>query len=404
MAQQRDTIHEISPPWLRTGTAERLLYVLGISGDLLLEKLNQAVKAHMPGVGTSTALVYVGNDRMINKGPFESDDDYAGRLQRAFPSWQIAGSRRAILSQVVQYLKSPAVLLPASSFDASFDGTFTSTTPAHFPTAAIVGGADLHWETYYTSDDVVNSPPARYVPIAGEADDRRFNWQGLPPPPTLSTEWWRAWLVIYCTPVALGRTGAVASMISFNGFASVTGLSGMLSADVGRMLVISGAASGGHNGMFRIEFVNSSTQVIVSCGVSIGADANNGSISWSVLEFPTLKPGPAWDSPDFVWDDPNHSWGLNNPPGVMAGVQEIVSQWQSAHSVYLDVVIVFSGYGGEPFVDFSPYSQQGSGLPDGTWEHFSKIVGGVSVPARVFTGIDDEKRSKFNEFCGGPPE
>jgi hypothetical protein len=377
MAQQRDVVKDLSPPWLSSGTAERYLYNFGLAGDAILEKLNQGIRAAMPGVGTQTALVYIGNDMVIPRGPFEDADAYASRLQKAYEAWQRAGARRAILSQVLSYLSDPALVNNGQ------------------PVGAIVSGADpiiANWSLYYSGDDL-SQPPFYIVPNPlGE-----FDWDG-------AAKWWRAWLVLYFTPRDLGRTGNAAFFNSNLGFGELQNLSAMTPADVGRFLVVTGAASAAHNGAFRIEEYVSSTHVRVGCGVSLGPDANDGTISWSVKEYPTVSPGPSWGSPGMVWGDPTRSWGLANPPGVMAGVREILREWQSAHSLYVDIVLVFSGGTGAAGEDFSPYSTSGAGNPDGTWEHFSKIDGsGNSVPARIFTGTSTPYQ-KFNCFAGGNPE
>lgn len=366
---QRDAIKELSPPWLSTGNSEKLLYDFGLCGDALLEKLNQAMRAHMPGQGTSTALVYIGNDRVIPRGPYESNQDYVIRLQKAFESWQRAGERRAILAQVLSYLSLNS-----------------ATTPG--PIGAIVGGKDPSWDIYYAGDDV-SAPPVHFVPAS-----RNFDWDGQ------MSQWWRAWLVIYVQSTSTGNTGMTASFTSAGGFATVSGLSGMSAADVGRVIMTTNAFQAAHIGAFRIEFFVNSTTVTVSCGVSLGPDANNGSIHWDVRQFAELAPGPAWGNTSTTWGDMTRSWGLANPPGVMAGVISILRQWQSEHSFYPETMICFSGGSGAPGTDLCPYSTEGAGNPDGTWAHFSKISGGASVPARIFTG-SSEAYAKFNCFAGG---
>lgn len=372
MTQQRDSVREISPPWLSSGVAEKYLYNFGLAGDALLEKLNQAMRAHMPGAGTTTALVYIGNDRVIPRGPYESDVGYSGRLTRAYEAWQRAGSRRAVLSQVLAYLSSAAI---------AADGK---------PLGAVVGGTGPDWSIYYAGQDLAQ-PPVHIVPPGGQ-----YNWDG-----DLS-KWWRAWLVLYVSGQSTGNTGGAASVSAASGgFATLTGLANMSAADVGRVIVISSATSAGNNGAHRIEQYISATSVVISNTMAVAPDANNGALAWSTLSYPTLAPGPAWGAPGATWGDMSRSWGLANPPGVMAGVIAILRQWQSEHSFYPETVIVFSGGAGNAGLDFSPYSLPGAGNPDGTWAHFSEIVGGASVPARVFTGSDPNGFSKFNGFAGG---
>jgi hypothetical protein len=100
----RDAMKTSSPPWLQTGTAEKFMYTMGLSQDVLLEKLNQAMQAHMPGKGTATALPYVGADRLIPQGILEPATSYAARLQQAFESWAQAGSNRGVMTQILGYL------------------------------------------------------------------------------------------------------------------------------------------------------------------------------------------------------------------------------------------------------------------------------------------------------------
>lgn len=370
MAQQRDTVKELSPPWLTTGVAERLMYGFGLAGDALLEKLNQAMRAHMPGVGTDTALVFLGNDRLISQGPYESNGDYAGRLTRAYDAWQRAGSRRAVLSQIAHYLQSP------------------NSPAGQWPVAAIVGGSTPDWDILY-ADMSPDLPPMHVAPASSN-----WNWDGL------GAKWWRAWLVVYVTPNTVS-SGATASITSSAGFATVSGLTGLSAADVGRVLVFTGAATSSYNSGFRIEAVSSATTCSVSCGLSTGADANNGSIGWTLYDFPTIKPGPAWGAPGAKWGDTSRSLGLANPPGIMAGIKSILSQWQSAHSFYVETLIVFSGGTGVAGLDISPFSGISSGNPDGHWGSFSRIVGGTSIAARAFTGTAPDVFAKFNGF-GGP--
>jgi len=72
-------------------------------------------------------------------------------------------------------------------------------------------------------------------------------------------------------------TGAATSHIR------ISGLSGMNAALVGQSLSLSGAASSGNNGVFRITGYINSTTVDVYNKNAVQPDANDGSIVWSVL-------------------------------------------------------------------------------------------------------------------------
>lgn len=175
MAQQRDAIKVISPPWLSAGTAERYMYSLGLASDATIEKLNQAVHAWMPGQGTDTALPYIGLDRVMPQGPFEAVSDYARRLQKSLGTWQRAGRRLAVMSQALTYLG---------------DYVTAPTGAAQVPRAVTVscssGGEYATWDTYYNTSDVTKAPA--HVRIAPsnwgfDADDY--------------SKWWRTWLTIF---------------------------------------------------------------------------------------------------------------------------------------------------------------------------------------------------------------
>lgn len=87
-----------------------------------------------------------------------------------------------------------------------------------------------------------------------------------------------------------GQTGASASVSAvLSGKATITGLTGMSSLSVGRILVLSGASTGANNGAFRITDFFSSSTVNISNTAAIAPDANNGAISWVEREPYTLE-------------------------------------------------------------------------------------------------------------------
>ncbi len=83
-------------------------------------------------------------------------------------------------------------------------------------------------------------------------------------------------------PPISGQTGSAASITTVtSGIATVTGLTGMTAQSVGRMLTISGAASGSNNGTFLIVTFIGATSVEISNAAAVAADANNGAIVWT---------------------------------------------------------------------------------------------------------------------------
>ncbi len=175
--QQRDAVKTISPPWLAQGNNEKYMYNLGLSSDLVLEKLNQASKAHMPGIGTSAALPYIGADMVMKQGALELNSSFASRLSRGYDAWQRAGSRKSVMSQAIAYVR----------------GYFFESIN-QIPACTIVGndsdGDWATWATYYTTSDFDKSPSLiRKTPS-------NFNWDN-------EYHFWRAWLVMHFGPGSL---------------------------------------------------------------------------------------------------------------------------------------------------------------------------------------------------------
>jgi hypothetical protein len=72
--------------------------------DAATEVLIQGLTAKLPGIGTSTALAYIGRTRGILRGQNESDAEYAARLRGWLERWRLAGSMDAIALTLHEYL------------------------------------------------------------------------------------------------------------------------------------------------------------------------------------------------------------------------------------------------------------------------------------------------------------
>jgi hypothetical protein len=85
----------------------------------------------------------------------------------------------------------------------------------------------------------------------------------------------------------VSNAGASAASIAAptQGRATVTGLTGIVAADKGRFLLISGAATGANNNQHQIEEVLSATSVRIDArNFAVASDANNGTLTWSVRD------------------------------------------------------------------------------------------------------------------------
>lgn len=166
----RDSLLALAPPWLSDPqqAGGKFLYSIGLNGDALLDKAQQSLFARMPGLADPSALPLIGADRLIPRGPGETDAQFAMRLRGAFDLWQRAGINAGVLRQVLGYLN------------------------VYKPRARIVTDSSI-WTTQRPGVDP--SIPASY-----QDGEHNWNWDnnGDPHPPAIEA-WWRWWLVLYST-------------------------------------------------------------------------------------------------------------------------------------------------------------------------------------------------------------
>jgi hypothetical protein len=382
MTQMRDTILALAPPWLRDdspqspenpngGVGGRFLYALGLASDALLEKMNQAQHARMPLTCDASALPIIGNDRVLTQGPGESDAAFRIRLQKAFETWQHAGSSRAVLQL-------------AAAFTAGLLGA-----TGNVPIVATVGGYLAEkWDWLLASSDI-SAPPIHY-----QTPTQRWSWDGLE-----ASRWWRAWLILYAhlSPQITSSTGASISAGSGSLY-TVSGLVGVpstcTSPTAPGYLTLLGAASSGNNGTFQIVQWLSSSSVIIANPNGATPDANDGAITASTVRtYSGIQPAPALGFPgaSALGAGPSTlaigvQFTTGDAVGFFAQLRAQVRLWKSANTYYPAIIVSYGGDGQVAGSEFSPWSGEGSGNPDGTWGRWSKIVAGRYVAARV-TGV-----------------
>lgn len=163
----REKVEAMSPRWLRNFVAVRVMYVIGLHVDRLLEKMFQAQIAHQPGMGTNTALPALGQARLIPRGATETDTSYAGRLRTSWDDWGFAGANRGVLLTTLGALLA---LMP--------DALTVSVTP---------DGTMGVWDSFFSgdpfTDTTLTGAPSHFVGLD-------WNWDG-------TKTWWRVFLVIY---------------------------------------------------------------------------------------------------------------------------------------------------------------------------------------------------------------
>jgi hypothetical protein len=164
----RDNIKVLSPPWLQTGTAEKIMYCIGLAQDVVLEKFIQGVYDRFPTLCDPSALPIIGRDRLIPQGPNESTAAYRVRLQQAFDTWLIAGNAKSIM---VSLLGSLSPLTPQMRIVKD----------------AVIGGVNAAvWDTYVAGA----SPSLGPSHFVSKFPTWNWQWDGV-------VQKWRVWLIIY---------------------------------------------------------------------------------------------------------------------------------------------------------------------------------------------------------------
>lgn len=421
----------LAAPWMSGPNADRYVSVLELMRDCLLEKAVEAVTIHLPGQGDLSQLPYLAHDRQLSQGPAETNAAFVIRLREAFQTWQLAGSRVAVMLALQSYLSG---LQPG----------VTSGTPE----IAIVGGNLVGAGSYAQWDTLANGSAIGAAPVKTIVKPANLDWDG-------QSRSWRAWCVLYMSQVATTLSGTAAqtgtaaagSLYASGGSAgnhtwghlvngvwvpnttgtavnspwlTVTGLSGLSSAQVGQWLSLSGSAYAGNNGTFPIVSVASPSSCVIANPQGTASDT--GPLTWSVGYYPFLAPAPVWGAPGYVFGQalqyppvdtgsniqgvwqptlggpaPNNAWGIamqptvvNPPPPtsfVVSGIRALLKQWKSARTFYDSIVIVFDGGTGAPGGAWSPLSSKVSGNPNGTFGGYGKLVNlsyaGIIVPTWV---------------------
>jgi hypothetical protein len=367
---QRDAIKELSPPWLSEGNAERYLYTFGLASDALLEKMNQATLAHLPGLALDeSAIPYQAEDRLLVQGPAESNDAFITRMRSYLTAWQHAGQRATILEQLKAYC---ANLTP---------GVVSSD-----PFMTIVGGFYQAGNDYTTWDVCKNGDAPSTPPTRVRVRPANWNWDNQQLKP------WRSWLVMFMSSVATGQSGAAATVFSTggsgvagvtSGFATITGLSGMTTANVNDWITFSGAANAINNGKRLIVAVTSPSQVMIANPGAIAPDANSGAIAWSVSRYPFLAPAGVYGAPNTHWGDDGLQWGVrwagHDVPQTLTSIRQILSRWKEAKTYYPNILVSFDGGDGTPGNQFSPLDAIGVGNPNGDYGDYGLNVNGTWV-------------------------
>jgi len=150
----RDTMWRSVPPWLKTGTAQRLLYSIAVQLDAAGDAIIAGVKMRFPNLYSSDSLPEIGAERRIRRGLEETAENYTARLVRWFEDHRRRGGAYALLQQLWYHYAPnnfPIALWYRSGtrYEMAVDGTITRNLPPSLP---------LHpdwaqWSLLYFSDE-----------------------------------------------------------------------------------------------------------------------------------------------------------------------------------------------------------------------------------------------------------
>lgn len=140
--------------WLRGKVGSAVHFAAGITNEALGKILIVGIQARFPSTEQPDALPYIGRDRNLDQGPFESAASFATRCRFAFDTWSTAGHPRELLGAILAYLSPNAPIL------------------------RVVGGLSI-WDTLSSGvSSLLYASPANW------------NWDE-------NVRWWRAWPIIY---------------------------------------------------------------------------------------------------------------------------------------------------------------------------------------------------------------
>lgn len=104
----RGTLSKYVPSWLGNVPGLRNLYSVlwsvALAGDALRETAWQGQLAAYPGVGTPTALSYIGASRGLVQGPGEPNSTFGVRCRNWLNEVALMGSSRGLVAQIQDYL------------------------------------------------------------------------------------------------------------------------------------------------------------------------------------------------------------------------------------------------------------------------------------------------------------
>lgn len=96
-------VMRIVPPWLMRRNGRRYLQSIAALFDRLSDKTEASLEIRFPSADREDALPLIGRDRLISRGPLESAESYASRLEGWLEAHRTRGGPYALLGQLHAY-------------------------------------------------------------------------------------------------------------------------------------------------------------------------------------------------------------------------------------------------------------------------------------------------------------
>jgi hypothetical protein len=160
MVTFRDTLRKISPPWLQTGTAEKILYAIGVHIDGFADAVIAGVKMRFPGYYSLESLPLIGRERRIARGRYDTDETYQTRLLRWLDDHRRRGGPYALLQQLFAHfhpnnIPTELVYMSGRRYTMDLDGAITRDDIAFTPPDGSPPEKWSQWWLFYDWPDPV---------------------------------------------------------------------------------------------------------------------------------------------------------------------------------------------------------------------------------------------------------
>lgn len=152
------------------GSKNQALYgsIGAVVGDRTLDDAQSMVRESLPLDASTTALGLLGNDRVLVKGPAETDASYAARLVAYLDQWSLAGTPVGLLLQLYYTGFAGAVLYQQNGLAHAITGAPDLELLAAF-VAAWKAKAPIPFPSWYVQTVLPNANPALPVSADGKA-------------------------------------------------------------------------------------------------------------------------------------------------------------------------------------------------------------------------------------------